>query len=615
MEPKQKKSLNILSVFSLIFLGVLAICMIYLVLQALSIGFFSTTQLILGLGILALLLVLFIFLLLRKYEHAWIKLLLFALTGCFAFVCGFGGYYLQKTGDFLNTVSGKDSVNSNQEDSSQKEILNEADVLSNKMAMTVTTYAMQETEISKPNQLNGMMVGVITEADEKGTEGAIKQLSSKGVRSAQYVEYENAFTLVDALYNGLVDAIILPEQFHEDLLNAANDINKYNALTTFTNIVDQYIYYEPIPDEMKNPADPVKDITKDPFTILISGSDSYGNLSVTSRSDVNMLVTVNPVTYQVLIVSLPRDSYIPFSCKKNEYACINISGLSDKLTHSGLYGLGTTESTIEDYLDIEINYTVRVNFSSLINIVDSINGIDVEVEPGLEVETFYANGTEGVKAGKNHLNGERALAFARERHAYLNGDNQRIINQQLVLKALLKKMMSPTMVVNYPNFIKALSTAFFTNMPASQIKALIGLEVSSFPSWDIQMFAISGEGGNEYCPSLNAIASVVYPNPLEVEKATYLIEEVLEGVPFEEDTSSEGSEDGSSKEKSSKKHWYDDDYIPSINNNDFSYDQNTLSPSYYDDPYGYREPLESFDQSGIDTSPEADDQYFVPMED
>lgn len=612
MEPKQKQSLNMLSVFSLIFLGILIICMIYLVWQMLSIGFFSATQLIMGAGILALLLVLFIFLLLKKYEHSWVKLFLLALTGCIALVCGFGGYYLQKTGDFLNAIAGKETLDSKEKDSSESEILNEADVLSNKIAMTVTTYAMQETEIIKPTQLNNMTVGVITKADEKGTEGAIKQLSSKGTRNAEYVEYENAFVLVDALYDGLVDAIILPEQFHEDLLNAANDINKYNALTTFTNTVDQYIYYEPIPDEMKNPADPVKDITKDPFTILISGSDSYGNLSVTSRSDVNMLVTVNPVTYQVLIVSLPRDSYVPFSCKKNEYACINVSGLSDKLTHSGLYGIGTTESTIEDYLDIEINYTVRVNFSSLINIVDSINGIDVEVEPGLEVETFYANGTEGVKAGWNHLNGERALAFARERHAYLNGDNQRIINQQIVLKALLKKMMSPTMVVNYPSFIKALSTAFFTNMPASQIKALIGLEVSNFPSWDIQMFAINGEGGSEYCPSLNSYASVVYPNSYEVEKATYLIEEALKGMPFEEETDSQIS--SQSSEKSSKKHWYDDDYTPALNNQESSNDQTTY-PTYNDDPYGYREPLEPFDQSYNDLYQDVEDPYFVPMED
>jgi len=164
------------------------------------------------------------------------------------------------------------------------------------------------------------------------------------------------------------------------------------------------------------------------------------------------------------MISLPRDSYIPVSCKKNYNACAAVAGQSDKLTHTGWYGIGTTESTIEDYLGIEVNYTVRVNFSSLINIVDAIGGIDVYVEPGLEVDRFFANGTEGVKAGMNHLEGERALAFARERHAYLDGDLQRTKNQQIVLRAMLKRLLSPSMVMNYPKVMEALSTAFDTNM-------------------------------------------------------------------------------------------------------------------------------------------------------
>ncbi len=613
MGPRNKQTLNILSVFSLVVLAILIVCMGYLIWEALSIGIFSTIQLVLGIGIVALILVLFMCLLLKKFAHSWAKLIVLFLSLCVAFICGFGGYYLQQTSEFFSVVAGG-STPSHQEDDETKEIINDADLLSNKIALSVTTYAMQETGIEKPSQLNGKEVGVITVADEKGTTGALDQLSSKGTRSADYVEYENAFVLVDALFNGEVDAIVLPEQFHEDLLNAANDINKYNALTTFTNTVDQYIYYEPIPEEMKNPADPVEDITKDPFTILISGSDSYGNLSVTSRSDVNMLVTVNPKTYQVLIVSLPRDSYIPFSCKKNEYACMNVAGMYDKLTHSGLYGVGTTESTIEDFLEVEINYTVRVNFSSLINIVDSINGIDVEVEPGLEVETFYANGTEGVQAGWNHLNGERALAFARERHAYLNGDNQRIINQQIVLKALLRKMMSPTMVMNYPKFIKALSTAFFTNMPASQIKELIGLEVASFPSWDIEMYAISGDASNQYCPSLNAIASVVLDNPYEVATATELIEAVLEGEPFVSEEESSQSDELDSTRSTLKTNRHGSDTDSTKNAQGFSSYENS-----YQDPYGYRDPqdLEDFqwNYGYSDEEDEGEDDLFLPMDD
>lgn len=615
MRPDSNRQPGFLSALSWIAIIILIGAAGYFCWQAFTIGIFSNMQLLIGGCILAFILILFLCLLIKKYEHIWVKVLMIILSLALSLICGFGGYYLQQTSAFFSVVSGG-NADPNDPNAS---ILNDADVLSNKVAMTVTTYAMHETEITKPDQLNGKRVGVIRASDEKGTDGALDQLKTKGATSPDTVEYENAFALVDALFAGNVDAIVLPEQFHEDLLNAANDFNQYNALTTFTNTVDQYIYYEPMPDEMKNPADPVADITKDPFTIFISGADSYGNLSATSRSDVNMLVTVNPVTHQVLLVSLPRDTYLPITCKKNTTACANFGGAEDKLTHSGIYGIGTTESSIEDFLDIEINYTVRVNFSSLINIVDSIGGIDVEVEPGLEVDTFYANGTEGVKAGMNHLDGERALAFARERHAYLNGDNQRIINQQIVLKSLLSKMMSPAMVVNYPNFIRALSTAFFTNMPSNQIKALIGLEISSFPSWNIQSYAISGDPDMLYSPSLNATSSVLVANPQTVEMAGALIDDVLDGktVNISDNTSESDSSTTTSTRRRRKKSSEDEsetssevswpEYVPEEPGyNEPVYDNPVYDPPTYQTPVtdpGYYDP-------GYNTIPDSEETVY-----
>ena len=521
----QSKTVTVLSwIFVLLFIASAG----YIAYQAFRLEIFSTIQLIIGYGVLALLLVLFICLLLKRYYRHWIKGVVMVFTFALSCTCVLGGYYMQKTGDFFESISTPTGTADKQDkDDPNADTLNSADVL-NQMALSVTTYAMQGSNIHQPSELNGTVTGVVTALDERGTNGALEQLRKAGATPVTQ-EYESSFALVDALYRGEVNAIILPEQFHEELLEAANDYNQYNALTTMTNKVDQYIYYVPVPEEMKNPADDVMDITQEPFTVLISGSDSYGNLSTISRSDVNMLVSVNPKTHQVLMISLPRDSYIPVSCKKNETACAAIAGQSDKLTHTGWYGIGTTESTIEDYLGIEVNYTVRVNFSSLINIVDAIGGIDVYVEPGLEVETFYANGMPGVQAGMNHLEGERALAFARERHAYLTGDNQRIINQQIVLRALLEKMMSPTMVVNYPNFIRALSTAFTTNMSGTQIKELIGLEISSFPSWNIQSYALSGDSATAFCPAIGSNASVLMNYAETVTNAQTFIQDLFEG--------------------------------------------------------------------------------------
>lgn len=577
---------KIMTVLSWIFVFLLIGAAGFLVYEAIQIGIFSSTQLMIGGGVLAVLVTLFACLLIRRFEHNWTKAIVIVLSLAMVCVCGFGGYYLEQTGDFFTMVSGggdSDESGNSQDDS----VLNSADVL-NQMAMSVTTYAMHESNITKPSELNGKVVGVITAQDEKGTRGALEQLASEGGKP-ETQEYADPYTLVDALYANEVDAIVFPEQFHEEILDIANDFNKYNALTTFTNIVDQYIYYEPVPEEMKNPADPVADVTKDPFTVLISGSDSYGNLSPTSRSDVNMLVTVNPGTHQILMVSIPRDTYLTISCKKNATACAAVDGAPDKLTHTGIYGIGTTESSIEDFMDVDINYTVRVNFSSLINIVDAIGGIDVEVEPGLEVDTFYANGTKGVEAGMNHLEGERALAFARERHAYVAGDNQRVINQQIVMKALLNKMMSPSMVVYYPGFIRALSTAFTTNMPSRQIKALIGLEISSFPDWNIQSFALSGDSDTMYCSSLGNYASVTLTNEAQVEQARNLIDDVLDGQTIDTTSSQQpASEDVSSQSSRHNRHHSAQDQSSEESvTNEFEYpgyEQPTYDQPAYDQP-------------------------------
>lgn len=399
--------------------------------------------------------------------------------------------------------------------------------LTDKVANTVTVYAMVD-DYEDLGELKGKTLGVMSSSEPQGTSGLLEQIQKKGVNTNN-IEFDNVYALVDALYSHSVDAIALPEQFHDALNEAANDENKYNALTTFTNVLDQYIYYTERDQVTLNPSDPVRNVTRDPFVVLISGNDSYGTLNSISRSDVNMLVAVNPKTAQILMVSMPRDTYMPITCKKNQSACASVSGQSDKMTHSGLYGVGATESSVEDFLDIPINYTVRLNFSSLINIVDAIGGVDVEVDPGLEVDTFYANGTEGVHAGTNHLDGERALAFSRERHAYVDGDNQRVRNQQIVMKALIRAMISPSMAANYPKVMQALSTAFETNMSAKEIKSLIAFELSRFPAWNIQSVAMVNEQSTEFSPALGDYAAVTLADTGQVQEVKALIQNVLNG--------------------------------------------------------------------------------------
>lgn len=594
MRPVKRKQSRTMLMFAWVFTLILIAAAAFLAYEAWAIDIFSNLQLLIGAGVLLIVALLLIWGMFARWKIGW-RILMIVLSIAVSAGCCLGGYYLSETSTFFTAIGGSSHKPAADDDDETNELLNEADVLTDQMAMTITTYAMSETGITKPSDLSSRTIGAASALDESGTKGALDQLHSAGMKDEEVTEFADAYSLVDALYAGTIAAAVFPEEFHGDLLDAANDYNKYNALTTFTNTVDQYIYYEPVPDEMKNPADPVDDITEDPFVVLVSGSDSYGNLSAKSRSDVNMVVAVNPKTAQVLLVSLPRDTYMPFSCKKNELACGPAAGQLDKLTHSGIYGIGTTESSIEDFLGIEINYTARINFSSLINIVDAIGGIDVTVEPGLEVERFYSNGTEGVHEGVNHLDGERALAFARERHAYTDGDNQRVRNQQIVMKALIHAMMSPSMIVKYPAFIRALSTAFSTNMPSAQIRDLIRLEVSSFPNWDIQSCALAGDSATRMCAALGREASVSIVPESEVEKAKQLISDITDGksisVPEHSYEHPSTTEDDSTVELPV----YDDggfDQVP-IEQLPGYYDPGYYDPGYVDPGYtnpGYADP-------------------------
>jgi LCP family protein required for cell wall assembly len=462
-------------------------------------------------AVLSLVLLITVFFWLSKSRRKFSRILCAVLVLAIGAGSALGSWYLMETDTLFSTVSS----------------------LSDEVANTITVYAMNETGITSPSQISGMTAGILGGEYLEQEEKAMAQLESKGA-SFDYLTYSTPYALVDALYEGAVDFILFPEEEHDAINAVADDDNAYNALTTFTNTVDRYIYYTQRSKTDINPADSVTNIMTDPFTILISGSDTYGAIGTAARSDVNMLVTVNPKTKQIAMISLPRDTYTEITCKKNTGACSAVYGEEDKLTHAGIYGIGTSESTIEDLLDIEINYTVQVNFSSLINVVDAIGGIDVTVEEGLEVETFYSNGLPGVTAGVNHLDGERALAFARERYAYIDGDNQRVRNQQIVLKALMQAMMSPSMVVNYPAVIEALSTAFATNMSAQEMKSLLTLELMGFPEWNIVSYSLTNTSSTEYSPTVGDYTSVSIAYTTQIEKAKTLIDDVLEGKTISE---------------------------------------------------------------------------------
>lgn len=235
-----------------------------------------------------------------------------------------------------------------------------------------------------------------------------------------------------------------------------------------------------------------KDITEEAFNVYISGIDQWTveRGYDLERSDVNMIVTVCPKTRKVLLTSIPRDAYVP----------LHRTGTMDKLTHTGIYGIDETLNTVTDWTGVELDYYVKVNFNACVHIVDAIGGIDVKSPKKFKSKISRYR----YKKGWNHLNGKQALYYARERAAFKGEDQLRVKNQQQVMEAVLKKMLSSTtLLTSYGDIMKTLGDEMETNMPQSDIEALIRMQLADMGTWDIQSQRMSGEYDMEIVASLD----------------------------------------------------------------------------------------------------------------
>ena len=421
----------------------------------------------------------------------------FAVSVILTAVFGTGSYYLYRTSGTLSAITAVKKTSNNK----------------------VSLIVPVDSSIETPEDIAGKRVGVLKNIDKGGTEQALTQLEKRTDAQYELVELDSVPQEVLSLYTGEVDAIVLNEAYRTNVM----ELEGYEDFSDRTRVLFQASFKT----DATNEALAVSDVTTRPYNILISGNDTYGDVGELSRSDVNMIVTINPVTSTVLLTSIPRDSYVPVDCG-DAYACAQ--GQLDKITHTGINGITSTKQTLEQLLDIDINYTFRVNFSSVTNIVDSLGGIDIEVPEGQAVETFYADSTlEGVTEGRNHLDGERALAFARERYAYIDGDNQRVRNQQMVLKAIFDKATSPEIIVNYPNLLQALESAFDTTLTQDEITNFIKYQIQARPGWKFESYQLSGEDAMLFCPSLGQEAYVTVPDPNTTALAHDKIMAVLDG--------------------------------------------------------------------------------------
>lgn len=284
--------------------------------------------------------------------------------------------------------------------------------------------------------------------------------------------YDDIHSMVSDLIGEKIEGIIL-EEAQVEILKEEN-YNEYELLKS--------IYGDAIELSIKKNKSNI-DITKDSYNIYISGIDTYGNITNVSRSDVNILATVNPVKKEILLTNIPRDYYVKLH-SFNEY---------DKLTHAGIYGIDESISTIEDLLDTKINYYVKVNFTSLIDIVDALDGIVVNSNYSFTTVDGYS-----FKKGNNYLDGKEALSFARERKAFKEGDRIRGENQQLILTSIINKATSTKIITNYTEILKAVKGKFITNIKDEEITKLIKMQFSDGKAWNIKSISVNGVDSYDY---------------------------------------------------------------------------------------------------------------------
>ena len=447
--------------------------------------------------ILVLILLTLIFVLLINFSaHGLVsKILCSLMVVVLSAVYGLGNYYLYSTNTTLETVTDQ----------------------GNKAKNTVSVVVLNSSGLENVNNLEASKLGVLKTIGNEATKKSLTDLKKNNVTYTKKT-YDNMLGMLKALYDGEVDAIVLNEAYRSNVC----DLEDYTNFNNDTKVIHKTVYYT----KENSSSLAVSDITSKPFNILISGNDSFGSLDENSRSDVDMLVTINPVTSTILLTSIPRDSYVKEVC--NDYACNY--GVYDKLTHTGIYGVDTTKDTIENMLDIDINYVYRVNFTSMIDIVDALGGVDVTVPEGMAVSKFYTNSNlEGVHEGENHLDGKRALAYSRERKAYLDGDLQRARNQQQVLQAMFKKATSPEIIKNYTSLLKALIGAFDTNMTTKEITSFIKYQIQAKPSWKFEQFVLKGDNDLRMSAELGSEVSVVILYDSYINIAHDKIQAVLDG--------------------------------------------------------------------------------------
>ncbi|MDE8339008.1 LCP family protein [Erysipelothrix rhusiopathiae] len=340
----------------------------------------------------------------------------------------------------------------------------------NKDTHVISVVVMKDSKYKSIEDVKELPIGANTRLDSKNITKGKKLIDEKYKSDINIVDYEDYTELANDLYDGTQEVILLSEAHRGFIQDEVKDFDEK------TRIIGTVAYEEEVDFKNKN-----ADVMKDTFSMFVTGIDTYGPVSSVSRSDVNMIMTVDPKNKQILLTSIPRDYHVELAS----------FGAYDKLTHAGIYGVGESMATLENLFDIDIDYFVKVNFSSVETIIDALGGVDV-------YSRYAFQSFAGVyfDEGINHVDGRNGLIFARERYNLPNGDNDRVKNQQALITGILKKAMSPAIITNYTSILNSVSDSFQMSMEESDFKKLIKQQINDMSDWDIQSYAVTGTGSS-----------------------------------------------------------------------------------------------------------------------
>ena len=341
----------------------------------------------------------------------------------------------------------------------------------------------------------------IIENSSSNYQKALKEVNKK--ININTIKYKNINTIASDLVTGKVDSILLnsnSKRILDDMLkNFKNN----------TRVVDKVVIY------VKRGKSTVIN-SNEPFNVLISGIDTAGDINSVSRSDVNIVMTVNPKNHEVLLTNIQRDMQVQLH---------GTTGIKDKLTHAGIYGIDMSRQTIEDFLDTKIPYYIRVNFDSLVKVVDSIGGVDIDND------VAFKGYTRNFEVGKLHLNGKEALEYARERKKMPSGDYTRGLHQEKIMEAIISKVTTSKKILNnYSKFTSVLDEFIQTNIPSSTIKSYVREQLDTMPKWNVISRAVESSGSalieTYSMPGMNL--DVAFPDEKSVKTSSRIINEMLD---------------------------------------------------------------------------------------